>query len=149
MSEFDEDDFYEEVEDSYNDYDDDESESEQYSVEGSDDSAYDSHDDDDFEDDLNLYKNINFTFKQKETAMGTPTHRMKYKSLDIEGIEDILKNKVENLDKILQLGFDSSLILMLSYDWNEQRLLEDLTSSDADNIKEKFVTFRCGRRVYV
>ncbi|OWB54911.1 hypothetical protein B5S28_g772 [[Candida] boidinii] len=143
MSEFDEDDFYEEVEDSYNDYDDDEEESEQYSDEELGDSAYESHDDDDandddFEDDLNLYRNINFTFKQKETAMGTPTHRMKYKSLDIEGIEDILKNKVENLDKILQLGFDNSLILMLSYDWNEQRLLEDLTSSDSDIIKEKF-----------
>ncbi|QPG73077.1 hypothetical protein FOA43_000382 [Brettanomyces nanus] len=92
------------------------------------------YEDEAYLDDDNMEKvEVHYTFQVSKTRMGTPTHRMKYMPVSVEDVQKSLDDKVMQLNQILQIGIDECRILLIEYDWNDDRLLEDFTSRKTED----------------
>lgn len=78
---------------------------------------------------------VSYTFPVSRTKMNTKTHRMIYKPVSIEDMESSLDKKVTELNSVLQLGKDVCLTLMVKYKWNQDKLLEDYTNGNMDDLQ--------------
>lgn len=92
------------------------------------DGDYDVHSSDDIEHEDARAK-IMFTFPTATTSGGVPTHRMKYKNINLDEIQKELTMQVQRLSSMLQLAFGKCLNLLLIYSWNEHKLLDDYMNS--------------------
>jgi len=50
---------------------------------------------------------------------------MKYQALCIDEIQKCIEQKVKELSDLLQLDIGKCLVLLLTYGWNEHKLLDD------------------------
>ncbi|KAH3668258.1 hypothetical protein OGAPHI_002012 [Ogataea philodendri] len=103
-------------------------------------SEADSLDDLDSEDEIGdvlRADSVHYSFKNKQTAGGLCTHRMRYKPVEADEIEAQLKARVANVDTILQLGADDCTVLLLKYGWNDQKLLEDYTTQEPESLRRE------------
>lgn len=73
---------------------------------------------------------VMFSFPTSTTSSGIPTHRMKYQALCIDEIQKYIEQKVKELSDLLQLDNGKCLVLLLTYGWNEHKLLDDYVSCD-------------------
>ncbi|OBA15656.1 uncharacterized protein OGAPODRAFT_88136 [Ogataea polymorpha] len=62
---------------------------------------------------------------------------MRYKPVEADEIEAQLKAHIGDVDSILQIGEDDCAVLMLKYEWNEQKLLEDFTTKEPGNLRRE------------
>ncbi|VEU22753.1 DEKNAAC103798 [Brettanomyces naardenensis] len=95
------------------------------------------YEDEEYLDEDNMEKvEVEYTYPTSETKMGTLTHRMKYEPVDVEDVQRSLEEKVKQLDTILQIGTDECRILLMRYNWNDDKLLEDFTNESLDKFFE-------------
>ncbi|ODQ46098.1 hypothetical protein PICMEDRAFT_34416 [Pichia membranifaciens NRRL Y-2026] len=73
---------------------------------------------------------VMFSFPTSTTSSGIPTHRMKYQALCIDEIQKYIEQKVKELSDLLQLDNGKCLVLLLTYGWNEHKLLDDYVNCD-------------------
>ncbi|KAG7918506.1 hypothetical protein KL927_001963 [Ogataea polymorpha] len=86
---------------------------------------------------LSLTDSVHYTHKNRQTANGLSTHRMRYRPVEADEIEAQLKAHIGDVDSILQIGEDDCAVLMLKYEWNEQKLLEDFTTKEPGNLRRE------------
>lgn len=87
----------------------------------------------DYEDDNSLndlehedtHAKVMFSFPTSTTASGVPTHRMKYQTLCLDDIQKHIEQSVKALSNMLQLDVGKCLVLLLTYGWNEHKMLDD------------------------
>lgn len=67
-----------------------------------------------------------------ETSSGRPIDRMKYVTLNNEDIQREFEAKAMKLDQMLDIGWEKCLILILKFDNNEHRLLDQFMNSERE-----------------
>jgi hypothetical protein len=72
---------------------------------------------------------IMYSFPTPTTASGIPTHRMKYLSSSVDDIQVDLKSQIQRISTILHLDYGKCLLLLLFYDWNEDKLVDEYANS--------------------